>query len=698
MSVPKEISQFSPALHEQRLAKEAEARAKRVRLLCMVLGVLSSFAGVGLVILQVQERNWQLVVLIVLHAFSAAFGFLGSGQKISSKFTNQVLGGAVFTFGITALCSAFFLSGFGYPVAIAFFIFSLFVSAIARTDLQSNLLLGIGMLTSGAAALASDFSPFQQVSIGLLNQVMPYFLEMVCLVYLALLVGQILTATLRTRLVTIFMVIAVIPMGILFMIQSRVTILILSPELVQPMQQMTSLVMVFITVAAGFIAMILAQWITNPIQQLTLSAEKIAAGSPETRPPSQRMPEFELLSNAFIQIAGQRRGLTDQLESHLQERTREVEAQNQLLANQTRQLQTVSQVARQVVSAQALETLLGSVTQLISERFGFYHVGIFLLDENKKYAVLRSANSAGGQRMLERQHMLPVGKVGIVGYTTSTGEPKIITDTGGDAVYFNNPDLPLTRSEMTLPLKIGEQIIGALDIQSTQSNDFHPEDIELFTTLADQVAIAIYNNQLYTDTRLALEEAQSVHRQYLRSEWVEDLSRRKIRGYVYNQSGISPALTENALWEKVLSSSVPVYESQANLEGVASQAVMAVPISVRGETIGVIQVQDQGEERVYSEEELAVVNSIASQVAVALENARLFENTVRRAEREKKVLQITARIRATNDPEEMMKVAVSELQQALHATRAQIYIRQDELDEMPLSSNNNGKKHESQLG
>jgi GAF domain-containing protein len=169
-----------------------------------------------------------------------------------------------------------------------------------------------------------------------------------------------------------------------------------------------------------------------------------------------------------------------------------------------------------------------------------------------------------------------------------------------------------------------------------------------------------------------------VHRQYLHSEWDQDTAHRKVLGYLYNQSGISPQQVENPLWKKVFSSGDPVYAVLPSNNGSPDKAVMAVPIAVRGETIGVIHVQDQGESRLWSEDEITVVNSIANQVAVALENARLFENTVRRAEREKKVLQITAKIRSTNDPEEMMRIAVSELQQALNATRTQIYIRQED--------------------
>ena len=173
----------------------------------------------------------------------------------------------------------------------------------------------------------------------------------------------------------------------------------------------------------------------------------------------------------------------------------------------------------------------------------------------------------------------------------------------------------------------------------------------------------------------ALDDAQNLHRQYLQGEWAKDTMQRKVLGYLYNPAGITAQQAENPLWKNVFTNGEPVYAVLPSNNGSANQAVMAVPINIRGETIGVIHVQDQGEDRLWSEDEITVVNSIANQVAVALENARLFENTVRRAEREKKVLQITAKIRSTNDPEEMMQIAVSELQQALNATRTQIYIR-----------------------
>ncbi|HEX9018733.1 MAG TPA: GAF domain-containing protein, partial [Anaerolineaceae bacterium] len=443
-------------------------------------------------------------------------------------------------------------------------------------------------------------------------------------------------------------------------------------------RRLSTLVTILIAGIVGFLAIGMTQLLSSPINHLTRTALLVSSGDLEAQAPVRSEDEFGMLGAAFNSMTFQLRTLIAQLEDRVKARTKEIEEQNLTLANRARQLQTVADVARQIVSMQDLEPLLVQVTRLVSERFGFYHVGIFLLDDKGEYAVLRAANSEGGNRMQARQHKLQVGKVGIVGYATGVGEARIATDVGDDAVYFNNPDLPETRSEMALPLKVGGQVIGALDIQSKVSNDFHGNDIELFSTLADQVAIAIYNNRLYSETRQALDEAQKLHRQYLRSEWAADASHRKTLGYLFNQAGTTPQQAENPLWKKVFASGDAVYATLPGDNGTAHKAVMAVPISVRGETIGVIHIQDQGDERMWSEDEVSMVNGIASQVAIALENARLFENTVRRAEREKKVLQITGKIRSTNDPEEMMRIAVRELQAALQATRTQIYIRQDE--------------------
>jgi len=151
--------------------------------------------------------------------------------------------------------------------------------------------------------------------------------------------------------------------------------------------------------------------------------------------------------------------LRDSLELRVTERTTELEIR-------ATQLQAIASVARAIASVQDIDVLLPDITKLVSQQFGFYHVGIFLLDDKKENAVLRAANSQGGKVMLDSKHQLKLDANSIVGYTTSRGEPRIALDVGTDAVFFDNPNLPETRSEMALPLRVGENVIGALDVQS----------------------------------------------------------------------------------------------------------------------------------------------------------------------------------------------------------------------------------------
>ncbi len=154
--------------------------------------------------------------------------------------------------------------------------------------------------------------------------------------------------------------------------------------------------------------------------------------------------EIEELGNEFNRMAAQLKGLITGLEERVAERTRDLE-------RRTTQLQAAAEVAREAAAIRNLDALLDDVVHLISDRFGFYHAGIFLLDDAREYAVLRAASSEGGQRMLARGHKLAVGKIGIVGFVAGSGQPRIALDVGEDAVFFDNPDLPLTCLLYTSP-------------------------------------------------------------------------------------------------------------------------------------------------------------------------------------------------------------------------------------------------------
>jgi GAF domain-containing protein len=188
--------------------------------------------------------------------------------------------------------------------------------------------------------------------------------------------------------------------------------------------------------------------------------------------------------------------------------------QNARLFEETRrhavQLEAASKVARDATAILDIGQLLDETVHLISDRFGFYHAGVFLVDEQREYALLRAASSKGGQCMLEQGHKLAVGKVGIVGYVAGTGEPRIVLDVGKDAVFFDNPNLPDTRSEMALPLISRGQIVGVLDIQSTQEAAFTEEDVVTLQTMADQLANAIENARLLEETQQRAQQLEAL--------------------------------------------------------------------------------------------------------------------------------------------------------------------------------------------
>jgi GAF domain-containing protein len=375
------------------------------------------------------------------------------------------------------------------------------------------------------------------------------------------------------------------------------------------------------------------------------------------------------------------RNTLETLEQRVAERTGELAKASEQMKYRATQLTTVAEVAHAITSIQEPDELLKEVTRLISERFQFYHVGIFLIDKAGEFAVLQAANSEGGQRMLARGHRLRVGQVGIVGYATGRGEPRVALDVGKDATFFDNPDLPYTRSEMALPLKVGQNVIGALDVQSMEQSAFSDEDVSLLSTLADQVAIAIQNSQLFTETRTALSELQYLHRQYIQQEWSQLATERPRTAYAYQRGKMAAVLADEAsdVWGAIKGSdpTLVINSTKANgIDAPTSSPSLIAPITIRGEVIGVLNLAEpQGatsQEKVWSEDEINMVKSVADQVGLALENARLIEQTQRRAEREHLVSEITSKMRASNDPKSILETAILELKRALRAKQAQV--------------------------
>jgi GAF domain-containing protein len=364
------------------------------------------------------------------------------------------------------------------------------------------------------------------------------------------------------------------------------------------------------------------------------------------------------------------------LEIRVEERTSDLAVATEDSRRRSLQLEAISEVARTIAQLRDINQLLPEITKLISERFGFYHVGIFLIDQDRKFAILRAANSDGGQRMLARNHRLAVGQVGIVGYVAERGEARISLDVGEDATFFDNPDLPTTRSEMALPLTFTNQIIGVLDVQSEHSAAFGRPDLEVMSTLADQVAIAIENARLFSETHHALAEAQSIYRQYVRQEWGQVASEKEKLGYRYTPSGIEE-----------LGESVERPEIQAALENgkiARTEGIfptLAIPLKLRDETIGVLNIRSGSQSRQWRESELALIEAVAERVALAMENARLLNESSRRANKERTISEISAKISSIVDVDELLRSAASEVSRVIPGAEVAIQLQKAELGE-----------------
>ncbi|MBN1449952.1 MAG: GAF domain-containing protein [Anaerolineales bacterium] len=380
----------------------------------------------------------------------------------------------------------------------------------------------------------------------------------------------------------------------------------------------------------------------------------------------QSRNQAQLNEQTAIQKNRELEDIKANLELLVAERTAELEESSQQLQKRAGQFEAIAQLARTISSIQELEKLLPRITQMISRQFNFYHVGLFLLDESNQYAVLSAANSEGGQRMLARKHRLGVGQTGIVGYVTSTGNPRIALDTGADTVFFDNPDLPETRSEMALPLRVGKTVVGALDVQSTEPNAFTEDDVEVLSILADVVSVAIENARLFEESQRVLTEAQTTLSKSILEAWQQISKKRQLVGYELSGASIRPL--ENPLKSVEIRKAKKTGQISLGPDGKkTTNTAVAVPIKLRDRVIGTINIS-LPDNREWDPDEVDITQALAERVGVAIENATLLEESRRRATMESVIGDISAKISASTEVERIMQVAAGELRKALSAS------------------------------
>lgn len=355
-------------------------------------------------------------------------------------------------------------------------------------------------------------------------------------------------------------------------------------------------------------------------------------------------------------------------------------------------LQTVAEVSQVATSSLELDTLLPQTVELIRDRFGFYHVSIFLVDEYQKYALIEASTGKVGQQMLANRHKLKVGSKSVVGIATSTGKPHIVMDTGKDAIYFDNPLLPDTHSEMALPLIARGRVIGALEVQSTKRAAFSHSDITILQSLADQLANAIEAARSFQASRLALEEVQKLHEYYLNEQWSTYLREQQTAtGYRLTPEGLVTSAEQpqhSDEIDRVIELKQPVLISAGSKHPADNQqrpngkgdlphaladeadelyetSVLIAPLTLNGQAvIGAIDFELPPQDKL-DEDDLVIIEAVANQAAQTIESVRQFEQTQAARKEAEALYEVGRTLVATEDEQEMLYTVLSEMLSSL---------------------------------
>ena len=402
--------------------------------------------------------------------------------------------------------------------------------------------------------------------------------------------------------------------------------------------------------------------ITDPLRKLKEFAERVSSrtlsrseqeGYEEVRIRTQ--DELEDLGNAFNQMSTNLKEAFGTLEENVASRTKD-------LARLANELRTIAEVTRELAVIRDQSTLLNVSANLIRERLGYYHVGIYLADEKGEYAILRGASSVAAEEMFQNNYKLKIGETGVVGSVTRSGQAYIAQDVDIDAVHLENPYLPDTRSEIALPLRSYNVTIGALDIQANTLNAFDESDIQTLQVLADQLAAAIENAQLVQRLENTLNELSAANQTKTRQTWQRTSAGKNASAFEYDGLEIRPIPQglEPEMASQLESGTPIVLNSNSGRKN-----TLLVPLMILGEVIGVVGLEKDDPEKTWSEEQIAIAQAAANRAALTLENARLFEESNRRATKESAIFAATNRIGSAVSIENILQTTAEELEKVL---------------------------------
>jgi GAF domain-containing protein len=374
------------------------------------------------------------------------------------------------------------------------------------------------------------------------------------------------------------------------------------------------------------------------------------------------------------------------------------------------QLETAAEIARDISSSLNLDELLIKAVNLIREQFDFYHAAVFLLDLPGEFAVIREATGEAGTQMKRQGYKIGVGSKSVVGFVTGRGEQLIVNDTAKDATYYANPLLPDTRAEAAFPLKVGERILGAMDVQSVKPYAFSEENLRSLQILTDQIAIAVVNTELFAETQEHLSQHRLLHHittTVASGTTLEEAMESAVNGLQVTLGGdrITIMLVDREKSRLEVKASIGYAEDVSRFQtpvgtGVVgwvaahkrplrirdvsedpryiqvssnTRSELAIPLIYRNELLGVLNVESEQVDA-YTENDEEMLGTLGGSLAAIIANARLLEQIRMQVERERLVYEVTSKIRRSTDIQSILATTASELTRVTGSKQTKIRI------------------------
>ena len=427
------------------------------------------------------------------------------------------------------------------------------------------------------------------------------------------------------------------------------------------------LITLAMAVLAGMLGGYVARRLAVPLVDLTETATRITCGEMELQAAVGGPMEVASLAEAFNSMTTQLRQILGDLEQRVAARTLDLERQSAYL-------QASAEVGRAATSILEIDRLIGQVVELIRERFSLYYVGLFLVDNAGEWAMLRAGTGEAGRAMLARGHRLKIGGGSMIGWSVANAQARVALEAGEDAMRLATAELPDTRSEAALPLRSRGRVLGAVTVQSSWPGAFDETVIAVLQSMADQVAVALDNARLFAESQSAVETTRRAYGELGRRGWAEVLSTHTNWGYRYTNQSVAPVEGD---WRPEMLEAIQAGEM---LESGTEEPTLAVPLKVRDQVVGALRLSKGVEGGDWTTEEMALLETLTEQLGMALESARLYQDTQRRAARERLVNEITARIRSSMSLEAVLNSAVREISQLVDANYAAIDLELDKAE------------------